>query len=105
MNLGGIKISSIELETVVNKHPAVFESAAIASQDKNGGPEKLILIIHPNITITDVATLQNELQKMIQKELNPLFKISSIHFKENFPRTASNKLMRKELRKEYHTAV
>lgn len=101
MNLGGIKISSIELETVVNKHPEVFESAAIASQDKNGGPEKLILIIHPNKIIQDVAALQNELQKMIQKELNPLFKISAIHFRENFPRTASNKLMRKELRKEY----
>lgn len=105
MNLGGIKISSVELETVINKHPAVFESAAIASQDKNGGPEKLILIIHPNQPITDVSALQNELQKMIQKELNPLFKISSIHFKENFPRTASNKLMRKELRKEYLATV
>ena len=101
MNLGGIKISSIEIETVINKHAFVFESAAIAVQDKNGGPEKLILIIHPNKAIDDVHALQNELQKMIQKELNPLFKIFSIFFKENFPRTASNKLMRKELRKEY----
>ena len=101
MNLGGIKISSIEIETLINKHPAVFESAAIASQDKNGGPEKLIIIIHPNTEIADVSALHNELQKMIQKELNPLFKISAIYFKENFPRTASNKLMRKELRKEF----
>jgi acetyl-CoA synthetase len=105
MNLGGIKISSIEIETIVNKHPSVFESAAIAAQDKNGGPEKLILFIHPNKIIDDASALQNELQKMIQKELNPLFKISSICFKENFPRTASNKLMRKELRKEYITTL
>lgn len=101
MNLGGIKISSIEIETVVNKHPSVYESVAIASQDKNGGPEKLILFIHPHATIADVPTLQIELQKIIQKELNPLFKIEKIIFKENFPRTASNKLMRKEIRKEY----
>ncbi|WP_018342403.1 AMP-binding protein [Cytophaga aurantiaca] len=101
MNLGGIKISSIEIETVINKHAAVFESAAIASQDKNGGPEKLILFIHPLLSISDISAFQNELQKMIQKELNPLFKIFAICFKENFPRTASNKLMRKELRKEY----
>ncbi|HSY60873.1 MAG TPA: AMP-binding protein [Cytophaga sp.] len=102
MNLGGIKISSIEIETIVNKHPFVFESAAIATQDKNGGPEKLILFIHSNKIIDDASALQNELQKMLQKELNPLFKISSVCFKENFPRTASNKLMRKELRKEYN---
>lgn len=101
MNLGGIKISSIEIETIVNKHPAVFESAAIASQDKNGGPEKLILFIHLNKNIDDILAFQSELQKMIQKELNPLFKISSIYFKQNFPKTASNKLIRKELRKEY----
>lgn len=101
MNLGGIKISSIEIETVVNKHSSIFESAAIASQDKKGGPEKLILFIHPNKIIDDISAFQMELQKMIQKELNPLFKIHSIYFKENFPRTASNKLMRKELRKEY----
>jgi acetyl-CoA synthetase len=99
MNLGGIKISSIEIETVVNKHTSVFESVAIAAQDKNGGPEKLILFIHANNPIQDVPAFQNEVQKMIQKELNPLFKISEIRFKENFPRTASNKLMRKELRK------
>jgi acetyl-CoA synthetase len=100
MNLGGIKISSIEIESVINKHPNVIESAAIGIQDNNGGPEKLALFIRPNSDL-DISSLQKELQKMIQIELNPLFKIATIRFKETFPRTASNKLMRKELRKEF----
>jgi len=101
MNLGGIKISAVEIETIVNKHPMVIESVAIAAQDKNGGPERLVVFIDSKDAGIDVLNLQKELQKMIQSELNPLFKISEIILKNHFPRTASNKLMRKELRKEY----
>jgi acetyl-CoA synthetase len=101
MNLGGIKISAIEIETIINVHAEVYECAAIASQDKNGGPEKLVLIIHPTKPNIESEPLKSDLQKMLQNELNPLFKISSIYFKENLPRTASNKLLRKELRKEF----
>jgi acetyl-CoA synthetase len=101
MNLGGIKISAVEIETIINKHPMVVESAAIASQEKNGGPERLVIFIHSKDPAIEISKFQKELQKMIQTELNPLFKISEIILKNNFPRTASNKLMRKELRKEY----
>ncbi len=101
MNLGGIKISAVEIESVINKHPDIIESAAIASQSKNGGPEKLVLFVHLKHAVSNLAQLQTELQKQIQTELNPFFKISAIVIKEQFPRTASNKLMRKELRKEY----
>lgn len=101
MNLGGIKISSIEIESVLNKHEDVIESAAISVQNKTGGPEKLVVFIHPIKKEIQLDLLQAALQKLIQKELNPLFKISEIRIKESFPRTASNKLIRKDLRKEY----
>jgi acetyl-CoA synthetase len=103
MNLGGIKISSIEIESVINIHPDVYECAAIATQDKNGGPEKLVLVIHPTKPNIDGNQLKSTLQKMLQNELNPLFKINNIYFRENLPRTTSNKLLRKELRKEFGT--
>ncbi|MBC7451001.1 MAG: acetyl-CoA synthetase, partial [Cytophagales bacterium] len=101
MNLGGIKVCAVELEYVFNQHPEVAESAAIAVQDKDGGPEKLVVFIQPAGKVMDMAALQIELQKQIQQQLNPLFKISAMILKEAFPRTASNKLMRKDLRKEY----
>ncbi len=100
MNLGGIKISAVEIEAVVNKHAAVFESAAVAYQEANGGPEKLALFVQTKQQIDDTILLQQELQKIIQAQLNPLFRISMLILKQSFPRTASNKLMRKDLRKE-----
>lgn len=100
MNLGGIKISAVEIEAVVNKHAAVFESAAVAYQEANGGPEKLALFVQTKNAIIDTTLLQQELQKIIQTQLNPLFRISLLILKQSFPRTASNKLMRKDLRKE-----
>ena len=100
MNLGGIKISAVEIESVINKHEAVLESAAVAYQEPNGGPEKLAVFVQLKNASIKTETLQQELQKIIQSELNPLFRISILIFKDTFPRTASNKLMRKDLRKE-----
>jgi acetyl-CoA synthetase len=45
--------------------------------------------------------LLRELGKAIAEELNPLFKIHDLVIVDSLPRTASNKLMRRELRKQY----
>ncbi|MFN5709653.1 MAG: AMP-binding protein, partial [Planctomycetota bacterium] len=42
MNLGGIKISSAELERIMNRVPGVRETAAVA-WSQNGGPEELVV--------------------------------------------------------------
>jgi acetyl-CoA synthetase len=101
MNLGGIKVSSLQIEELVNSHVAVMESAAIAVNPENGGPSLLVLYIVPNGFI-DKELIQHELQKLIKQKLNPLFKIHDIVITEKLPRTASNKIMRRVLRNEYH---
>jgi len=103
MNLGGIKVSSLQIEELVNSHPAVTESAAIAVSPEDGGPALLVLYIVPN-GIVDKELIQHELQKLIKVKLNPLFKIHDIVITEKLPRTASNKIMRRVLRKQYKTA-
>lgn len=100
MNLGGIKISSLQIEELINSHVAVTESAAISVSPKDGGPSRLILYIVPN-GIVEKDLLQYELQKLIKHKLNPLFKIFDIVIIEKLPRTASNKIMRRVLRKNY----
>ena len=100
MNLGGIKVSSLQIEELVNSHIAVTESAAIAVSPPEGGPARLVLYIVPN-GIVDKELLQHELQKLIKQKLNPLFKIFDIVVTEKLPRTASNKIMRRVLRAEY----
>jgi acetyl-CoA synthetase len=100
MNLGGIKVSSLELERVIDHHPAVSESAAVAIQPGGEGAEKLVVfaIVTKN---SDSDQLLADLRRMISKELNPLFKIHDLVIVESLPRTASNKLMRRILRDHY----
>jgi len=100
MNLGGIKISSLELERVIDHHPAVSESAAVAIQPGGEGAEKLVVfaIVTKN---SDSDQLLADLRRMISKELNPLFKIHDLVIVDSLPRTASNKLMRRKLRDRY----
>ncbi len=100
MNLGGIKVSSLQIEELINSHIAVTESAAIAVSPSEGGPAHLVLYIVPN-GIVDKELLQHELQKLIKLKLNPLFKIFDVVITEKLPRTASNKIMRRVLRQAY----
>jgi acetyl-CoA synthetase len=101
MNLGGIKVSAVEIEFVLNKHESLVETAVISVPGEGGGPEKLIVFYQPHKDVIDLEVLKKELQTLITKELNPLFRISEIIEKKVLPRTASNKLMRRELRKDY----
>ncbi len=100
MNLGGIKVGSVELERVMDAHPAVYESAAVAVQPAGGGADRLVAYVVP-AGETDPATLRRELQRQIASRLNPLFKIHDLVLVDRLPRTASNKLMRRKLRAAY----
>jgi acetyl-CoA synthetase len=99
MNLGAIKVSSAEIETLVNRHPAVYESAAISVSEKGGGVDLLVLYVV--LRERGAQRLREDLQERIKNELNPLFRISDLVIAESLPRTASNKVMRRVLRKEY----
>jgi acetyl-CoA synthetase len=104
MNLGGIKVSSLELEIVVNSHPPVFESAAISEQPEGGGAEKLILYVVPKYELDSVKLMQ-ELNTLFAEKLNPLFKINKLLIIDKLPRTASNKIMRRLLRDKINSSI
>ncbi len=106
MNLGGIKVSSIEIETVVNGHPSVFESAAIGVQPSGEGAEVLVLfvVVDPSGGSDPIEDLQGALARLVATRLNPLFKVADVVPIEELPRTASNKIMRRKLRARYGTA-
>ncbi|GAB1430850.1 AMP-binding protein [Ignavibacteria bacterium] len=100
MNLGGIKISSIEIENALNGAECVIETAAIAVAPENGGPELLVVYAVANGDI-DLLEMRQKMQKAISAKLNPLFRIYDVRVVDLLPRTASNKIMRRKLRDEY----
>ena len=108
MNLGGIKVSSVEIERVCNEVPGVLETAAIAISPPGGGPSRLILfaIVHADVQAELTAEkLKPQLQLSIKSLLNPLFHVGEVILSEKLPRTASNKVMRRVIRDEYLASI
>ncbi len=101
MNLGGIKVSSIQIESVINSLDFVKESAAVAVAPKGGGPGLLVVYYVPlESSLTQTDRLK-QAQTAVRKQLNPLFKVSDLVQIDTLPRTASNKVMRRKLRANY----
>ena len=127
MNLGGIMVSPLELERIIDGHPAVYESAAVAMQPEGEGAERLVVFVVPEMgsgaaspshanaspagrgdsnadpennpdSDPDPESLESELQALISSGLNPLFKIYRVVIVDELPHTASGKLVRRILR-------
>lgn len=97
MNLGGIKISATEIERAVAGIKGILETAAIAVTPTGNGPSQLIIFVVASESL-DKALTKQQMQKRINQFLNPLFKITDIIFVDSLPKTASNKIMRRQLR-------
>ena len=97
MNLGGIKVSSAEIEEVLNAVNGIREVAAIAVPPPDGGPSQLVIyaVLVPE---ADTGSLHASLRSAIREHLNPLFRIHDVVVVNALPRTASNKIMRRILR-------
>jgi acetyl-CoA synthetase len=100
MNLGGVKVSSLEIEQVAEDHRAVREAAAVSVQPDGEGPERLVLFVVAE-EAGDREELKIELARAIARRLNPLFQLHDVVLLEELPRTASQKLMRRALRDGY----
>jgi len=100
MNLGGIKISSAEIERTLSTVEGLKETAAIAVSPEIGGPERLVIYI-VSAKESDTESLKQHMQQVIKTNLNPLFKIHDVVITSGLPRTATGKVMRRKLREEY----
>lgn len=98
MNLGGIKISSAEIERVLNQLPGVVETAAVAFS-REGGPDELKVFVVGQAGL-DHPKLLTSMNAQLKQLLNPLFKVSEVRIVSQLPRTASGKVMRRELRQK-----
>ncbi|GMY15415.1 probable acyl-activating enzyme 17, peroxisomal [Fagus crenata] len=104
MNLGGIKVSSVEIERICNAADNnVLETAAIGVPPPGGGPEQLVIAVvfkDSESNKADLNQLRISFNSAVQKKLNPLFRVSQVMPLSSLPRTATNKVMRRVLRQQ-----
>jgi acetyl-CoA synthetase len=99
MNLGGVKVSSAELERVVGVIDGVSEVAAVGVRPPGGGPSRLVIYAVPEPGVApDPGVWSALMQQAIRSELNPIFRIDDVIIVGVLPRTASAKITRRELR-------
>jgi acetyl-CoA synthetase len=101
MNLSGIKISAVEIERTLVGLPSLTETAAVAVNPSQTGPAQLIIFAVTTNANADKHAMQSAMQQRINQQLSPLFKIHDLVFLAELPKTASNKLLRRQLRKSY----
>ncbi|XP_078443646.1 acyl-activating enzyme 17 isoform X2 [Wolffia australiana] len=106
MNLGGIKVSSVEIERICNGvDDDVLETAAIGVPPPSGGPDQLVIVVVFNEqkhseSEENLTSLKSAFNAALQNKLNPLFRISSVVAVHSLPRTATNKVMRRLLKQQ-----
>ena len=93
----GYRIGPFEIESVLIEHPAVKESAVVASPDEvRGEVVKAFIVLTEGHTASDA--LKKELQEFVKKHTAPYKYPRKIEFVEELPKTISGKIKRKELK-------
>jgi acetyl-CoA synthetase/medium-chain acyl-CoA synthetase len=93
----GYRIGPFEVESALLEHPAVQESAVVASPDADRGDVvKAFVVLRPGRPGN--AALVSELQEHVKRVTAPYKYPRVIEFVESLPKTVSGKIRRVELR-------
>lgn len=93
----GYRIGPFEIESVLNTHPAVRESAIIAYPDEiRGQIICAVTMLHEDYTPSDILT--KELQDYVKKNTAPYKYPRKIVYVSKLPKTTSGKTVRRVLR-------
>jgi acyl-coenzyme A synthetase/AMP-(fatty) acid ligase len=93
----GYRIGPFEVESALKEHPAIAESAVVASPDEMRGEiVKAFVILAPGYTAS--PELASELQDHVKKVTAPYKYPREVEFVETLPKTISGKIRRVELR-------
>ncbi|MCD4658419.1 MAG: AMP-binding protein, partial [Planctomycetes bacterium] len=93
----GYRIGPFEVESALQEHPAVAESAVVGSPDEiRGVIVKAFIILKPGLE--GDAELIKEIQDFVKKRTAPYKYPREIEFVKELPKTLSGKIKRNELR-------
>jgi len=94
----GYRIGPFEVESALQSHPAVAESAVVGSPDKiRGTIVKAFIVLKPGFEPSD--ELVKDIQEHVKRETAPYKYPREVEFVKELPKTVSGKIRRVELRK------
>ncbi|MEW6130519.1 MAG: long-chain-fatty-acid--CoA ligase [Acidobacteriota bacterium] len=94
---GGENISSIEIEGMLYKHPAVLEAAIIAAPDEKWGEVPVAMVVLKQ----GAEASESELIDFCREHMAHFKCPKKIFFVEVLPRTATGKIQKNQLRDKY----
>jgi len=97
MNVSGHRLSTMELESALVRHPAVAEAAVVGRPDEITG-QAVCAFVTLKKGDWDHRDLAAELRKWVTHEIGSFAKPAEIRFTEALPKTRSGKIMRRLLR-------
>jgi acyl-CoA synthetase (AMP-forming)/AMP-acid ligase II len=91
----GYQVPPAELEAVLLTHPGVADAAVIGVTDSESGEEipKAYVVTQPGAELTDA-----EVMDFVAGQVAPYKKVRQVAFIETIPKSASGKILRKDLR-------
>ena len=93
INRGGEKISPLEIDDALMRHPAVLEAAAFAVPHPRLGEDVVAaVVLRPGMTTTSV-----ELRKYLQEQVAPFKVPRRIVFRDQLPKGTTGKVLRRRL--------
>jgi acetyl-CoA synthetase len=98
MNISGHRIGTAEVESAINMHVDVVESAVVGYPHDIKGQGIYAYVIAPSTT-KDHAILIKEIIAEVNKIIGPIAKPDKIQIVSGLPKTRSGKIMRRILRK------
>jgi fatty-acyl-CoA synthase len=99
---GGEWVSSLELESLISRHPAVAESAVIAVKDARWGERPLALVVVKPGQAIDAGSLQAHLQTFVSSgEISKYAVPERVLQVEAIDKTSVGKIDKKLLRQKY----
>lgn len=100
INVAGKRLGPAEVETLVNAHPDITESAAVAVPHPLKDNDVVVFaVLKPGIDASE--TLRTELQERITTELGRPLRPKEVRFSAALPKTRNAKVMHRVIRAAY----
>ena len=97
LNVSGHRLSTMEVESSLVKHPSIAEAAVVGKPDDLKG-EAICCFVTVKSGITADDALKAKLKEHVAKEIGALARPDEIRFADALPKTRSGKIMRRLLR-------